>query len=443
MRTLRIVAIFALSFGLGVALLAASSYLPKAAVNGHIRDSIPTLQREGILPARHWVFNTFVGDNFNDAVMLSLAYMDPDATVLDTMAGAYYGGGIWDAVDALDNRVTAHLDSDTWYQRYWNGYLVVLRALLTWFTYDQIRVANALALGALALAVAVGLTWRVRPGAAVAFLVAAFFCAPPIVALNVQFVGVFYIALLGMLAVLWLSRLRPARRYDLELFCVLGIATAYIDMLTAPVVTLGLPLLTLVAIEISEGEVERIGHIAWTALRSSAVWAAGYALFWASKWALAATTFPADLQMGVGGDLSHRIGVGYTLLHRLIVPAKNLANLVPDTRTLATPLGVVVDRALILRVALTVGAALVAVFFAWAIARLRADEPFLPWRGRTPRTAALWVLGVVGLFPYLWYVVVANHSELHNYFTFRAQAVTIFGVGLMLALAGRRTRRDG
>ena len=436
-RIARLAGIFLLSFGLGIVALTLSTYLPKSQVNGHIRDSLPTLQREGILPARHWVFNTFVGDNFNDSVMLSLAYMDPDATALDTFAGAYYTGDMWDAVDALDNRVSARLDSDSWYQRYWQGYLVVLRSLLTWFTYDQIRVLNAVALGALSLASAVGLTWRLGPGAGLAFLVAAFAAAPPIVALNVQFVGVFYLALGGVLAVLALSRRYPTQRFDLELFAVLGIATAYFDMLTAPVVTLGLPLLTMVALDLKERGELRLARLEWQVLRSSATWAIGYAVFWASKWALVALTFPADLRIDVGEDLGHRYGSGYTLLQRLIVPAKNIANLVPNTRTLETPLGVTVDRALIVRVALTVGLALVAVIFLWAISRLRAGEPVSPWKGSTPLARGLWLLGAVGLYPYLWYLVVANHSDLHNYFTFRAQVVTVFALGLMLALGGR------
>jgi O-antigen/teichoic acid export membrane protein len=47
-------------------------------------------------------------------------------------------------------------------------------------------------------------------------------------------------------------------------------------------------------------------------------------------------------------------------------------------------------------------------------------------------TSALFVLLVVAFIPWVWYLFAANHSYLHNWFTFRAQAVSVAAILLAL-----------
>ena len=35
---------------------------------------------------------------------------------------------------------------------------------------------------------------------------------------------------------------------------------------------------------------------------------------------------------------------------------------------------------------------------------------------------------MVAAYPYLWYLVLANHSQIHFWYTYRAQLVTMFGL---------------
>ena len=34
----------------------------------------------------------------------------------------------------------------------------------------------------------------------------------------------------------------------------------------------------------------------------------------------------------------------------------------------------------------------------------------------------------IALFPYIWYFVFSNHSQLHYFYTYRIQAITLFAV---------------
>lgn len=35
---------------------------------------------------------------------------------------------------------------------------------------------------------------------------------------------------------------------------------------------------------------------------------------------------------------------------------------------------------------------------------------------------------MVGFYPYIWYMVLANHSQIHSYFTYRIQVITLFAI---------------
>ena len=39
---------------------------------------------------------------------------------------------------------------------------------------------------------------------------------------------------------------------------------------------------------------------------------------------------------------------------------------------------------------------------------------------------------LVAAYPYIWYLVMSNHSQIHYWYTYRAQLVTLFGVLLFI-----------
>ncbi len=420
-RAARLVALFAAAVTIGVALLAVSTTLPHEPIRANVAKSAKVLSAEGMLPARFWLFNTFVGDNFTDAVMLSIAMMESDATVGDTFAGVNYGSGGaagYDQVVTLQQRVDLGLRPDSAYSRYWHGYVVALRLALTQLDYLMIRLLNAILLGLLAASTTLLLGLRNGRGAACAFVIAAVVTAPPILVLNLQFVSVFYVALIGMIAALLLGARLVTSRWDLELFLLLGAATAYVDFLTAPVVTLGLPLLVVLASVVEQDAWRSHLH----ALRLSATWAVSYVCFWASKWVLVNTMIP---QHGgqVGKQIAGRAGASYGLLGRFVPIAKNIGNLVPNTRTLEVSLAPSIDAGLLAYAASVVAIVAILVLGSWLALYRLSGRP-----ADATRRATTFLL--VAMLPYAWYFLVAQHSDLHNYFTFRAQAVTVMSIGL-------------
>lgn len=59
------------------------------------------------------------------------------------------------------------------------------------------------------------------------------------------------------------------------------------------------------------------------------------------------------------------------------------------------------------------------IFVLWGIAMLTAHKP---WRTCMRMMPVL----ILAIYPYIWYGVMANHSDIHSWFTYRLQIISIF-----------------
>ena len=57
---------------------------------------------------------------------------------------------------------------------------------------------------------------------------------------------------------------------------------------------------------------------------------------------------------------------------------------------------------------------------------------FFLWRKNRKRAGKYALILLVCTYPYLWYLALANHSQVHCFFTFRAQMITAFGILVVL-----------
>jgi len=224
--------------------------------------------------------------------------------------------------------------------------------------------------------------------------------------MSMQYMAVFMQTMLMMLLIL--RRYPFAKQENLPLFfMVAGMIINFLDFLTVPIVTLGVPLLLCLYIDHREGA--NIWRAATTALSCSAAWTAGYGLCWVSKWALSFAVLGNSIFGEVTGKIQQWAVHADHAKGRVETVMKNFQDyfMMHGLRSMVFPL----LFALLLL--------LVLVLF-----------------GRRERQA--WLCGVVMLFvslyPYIWYFVLMEHSWLHHWFTYRAQVVTQFGGYMTLLL---------
>ena len=163
------------------------------------------------------------------------------------------------------------------YGRYWHGYQVTLKPLMTIMDYSAIRILNYI-LFSLLIVVCSWLIYRkIGKAACGLFVLSLALINFPIVPLSLQFSTCFYLSFLSMIAVMVFPRLVEK---DDNLYCtffIIGGITSFMDFLTTPQLTLGLPMIVCLLMSNRKDKWKYVIYI-------SIAWALGYGLIWASKW---------------------------------------------------------------------------------------------------------------------------------------------------------------
>ncbi len=227
--------------------------------------------------------------------------------------------------------------------------------------------------------------------------------APSCVARSLQYCSTYVLMLAGTILVLWSEK---EKLYP-YLFLVLGILSAYLDLLTAPSISLTVPLCVLCLRKGSGREIGLKRLCLYVVL-----WGAGYGGMWAAKWVLAwlwqGRAFLEDLFGAVSTRASS--AVGESEVSRMEMLRFNLEELF-SVSWVNLPV-----------IAYAAAAPLL------GLANRKKGERFDALRAGK--------LCVPFLFPLVWLLVLCNHSYIHSHFTFRVLAPCVFALLLALTPAG-------
>ena len=292
------------------------------------------------------------------------------------------------------------------YGRYWHGYMAWLRPLLVLFSLWDIRYLYMCAFFLLT-GLVMALIGKRLPGVgcALAFLASLVACYIVIIPTSLQYCPVFLVMLSAALVLLL--------RYDrldesglLLLFMVVGMVTNFVDLLTVPLLTLGIPLLLLLEMDMHRRGEERVRMLLRRIVLCSLCWGMGYALCWIAKWCLGSLIVGENVFSSAQDKATQWLGGTDTAPQgwRIDAIVNNVAVFfLPHGKRMAAWL--------------LVPAAAYALCFACF---------------RNPHWRRALALLPVSLYPYVWYAVFSYHSFVHTWFTYRLQAITLLGVLLFL-----------
>ena len=291
------------------------------------------------------------------------------------------------------------------YVRYWMGFRIFIRPLLTIFSYEGICWLISLAFFALAFAAAALTAGRIGTRASLCLGGAVCLINPAIAAHSPQIACCF---LLGFAFCLYiLGRDGRSCNYTAA-FCAFGALTQYFDFYTAPLVTLGFPLLIL----LETGR--RSERSLRQTLRCCGAWMYGYAAMWLCKLALTGIfTDINGLEDGLA-SLGGRLGV------RVV---EGLEEYYSAARALKSVWGTAFPGSLTVPAALLFAAAVVISGFVYLLRGSREE-----------RELAASEL-IVMLLPLIWYAAAAQPSCIHAWFQYRSLAVLFFGAFLLISRA--------
>ncbi len=421
----RLLAALAAGILLGFLLITASYLLPVDRIQQNVRKSAATVEREGSYPFLYENWRSTRLDNFTDSIMLLLAAYPGDGNaVQNAMLSTYARFADHDPAQGLVKWATGATDGYQThsYARYWHGYLVWLKPLLLFFDYGQIRILNTV-LQCLLSALVLFLMFRKGcKRLMLPFLLTALFLTPTALFQSFQFSWVFYVTAAAVLCLLLGFERREAARSFWRLFLFTGMATSYVDFLTYPLITLGVPLALYLAMR---------GHTSWkTSVADvaglSLAWGIGYVGMWAGKWALCGLLTGSDVLSTVQGNILARMSNAYMeetfnwaeVLKRNIEAYNHWLYLGPFLLCLA-------GYALLFgREQITLSGGTLRVSKQWA-------------------GGALLPLALAALIPFAWYFVASNHTYIHYWYAHRTLAVTAFAIPAVFAWRAPRQVQPG
>lgn len=435
-RALRLAAGFVVALVLGVVLLAVASIMTWPSVNANVAESADALSVDA--ERFPWFSMPMVLDDFSDAIKLNIIHHDgSDTLVRDAMVGAYYSvhpAGELVPTESLRVRVEAGEQANTRYSNYWHGYLPFKRLAFSVANLQQLRVVNSVLMALLLAAALRMVARRVGVDVAIGLAVTLALVAPHLIPLSLHYSPAFYLVLIGLCAALYLGDRRALKRYDLELFGTIGIATAFFDLLTAPALTLVVPLLVVLGREVRSGTRAkadpcsgnqcRAPSLALSAVRACVAWAVGYVGFWVSKWILNDALFGFSDVSELAQHTLQRAGAGMTLADRWATVLNNIFHVVPSPLWPA-------DATVASATMVAVGSALLIVVLWGVLAMAR--------RADIRAASRAWPIPLVGLLPIAWLLFAAEHSFVHAFFTFRVLWATLFAVWVWFCLTVRKT----
>lgn len=398
--------ILLLSIVLGTALMCLVYALPVNLMKENAARSSALFDYEGVYPQLMTGYKSSQLDNCTDAIMIGNA-IDPgegESIVRRAMINQrieYRGVNPVQSLNDYANDVASKEDSIFYpgYARYWHGYLVILKPLLLVFDYADIRCLNMILqvclMGWLGMLMVSGGYKRLAVSLGITIL----FLNPAAIMLSLQYSSVFYLMLAASIILMkYKAYFTLSDNHYVYLFFVTGVLTGFLDFLTYPAVTLGIPLLIFLALREGDMLKAKVRGI----IRAAVFWGTGYGFMWAGKWLVSSILLKSNMFSDAIRTILFRASMeteGESITWLQVV-WRNLRVLVKWPYLLLTA----------------------AVFVVILINIRRSGRSC---KRKLLRERALPYL-LIALIPFVWYFFMGNHSYEHYWFTFRELGITCF-----------------
>lgn len=335
-------------------------------------------------------------DNFTDALMLLEASFESKynpfvAAVLNEHADIN-GKSPVETLTVFGINGISEYNTAT-YGRYWHGYQVFLKPLLLFFNYQEIRyIIMAVQISLLVCVVAM-FAYKHNCKEIVPLVCAYLFLNPAALFLSLQYHSVWILTLIQFVLFLYYDRkYEKDRRLWIYHFFIIGCLTCFFDFLTYPLVTMGITAGYLVFRYCKEVRDSIISLV-----NTGMAWGIGYVLMWAGKWV-------------IGGIIS-----GTNIFAEAIFTIKERAsyevaeNTISYLEVLAKNIYVGYGSLLCVSVFVTISV-IIAIF-----CKIKFWNKII-------------VFLICALFPFAWYMIAANHSYVHAFFSYRELAITVYAL---------------
>ena len=407
-------------------LLTIASAFPTEWIKSNTQESSETLLKEGNKKVA-FVFEKLMDmefDNYTDALMINTAYSIDNKTPfysafvarknyipgvtekveedgvgeLKSSSNYLWHDEVGDLYDTVNNQVKESFE----YARYWHGYLVFLRPLLLIFNLQQIRILLTGIFICLSIKLLSLIAKKLNMEIAIIFLLGLFGVEYFYMGLSLQGCFVFLITMISSIFIL--EKYEKIKNIPLVFF-VIGMLTNFLDFLTVPLLTWGVPA-TLYFLLKQKNEEITLKEEILLFIKIGISWILGYALTWAGKWILV--------------DLIYNKGLIKTAIEQVLYRSAKIENI--------TGLDIIYYNVYYMIIPFCIWGIIIALQLVKRIKTKSKDT------NKNKKVDYKEIIKyrlpyiIIGLMPFVWYLVLKNHSCWHNFFTYRNLLLTIIAI---------------
>lgn len=379
--------------------------IPEDTMKANMQESANIFEKEGSYPYIA-ISNYDVSqlDNFTDSLMLLTASNLKNESVWK--AAVHTSNCLVDEYNPCQTLIYLYKENVTDanlitrpYSRYWHGYLIFLKPLLCLFNYQTLRYIMMLVQTGLFTLLVIKLAEKNK-----ALIIPVFFTwiflNPVTIMMSLQFNSVFMVTFTAMLIIAY----RNEKWKDKPLyiwgvfFLIIGAFTSYLDLLTYPLVTLGLPILLWFSLNYSGNLKENLKKIVCI----SAFWTTGYGVMWASKWILGSIITRENILKDAKDSIQFRTSSNFN------EQSFNFVDVISNQFKSSNNI---------------IWICLILVFLFVLVKRIKKQmfNILVPCL-------------FIAVYPFVWYAVLKNHSFIHSFFTYRELAITLYAVLAFIAV---------
>lgn len=401
-----------------VVTLIISSSFPRDWIEENTIESAITLLQEG---NPNYILDMKL-DNYTDALMINTAYSinpcksfesimlarknylpEREQTVYPDSNGGLISStdGDYNILGELYKTVQHDISESYEYARYWHGYLIILRPLLIFFNISQIKVIIGILLALLAFYLFMVLSKKILIKFCYIIILALAFSDFFLMGITLQGVLTFIISMVASIIIC--KQYDKIKRISMY-FMVIGMVTCFFDLLTHPIITLGIPITVYLLLK-QEKEHTGLKENIKLIIANSIMWGIGYLLTNLTKWILVDVFYERNLINIAFQQFLFRSqatdGINPKFFGEAIIYNFEQAGI----------------RAYLF----------MTVIFIYVIAYLIRKYKVMKFNVK----AGVPYL-IISLMPIAWYLLMNNHDVDHRYFTYRGLVVFYIGVGLFL-----------
>lgn len=394
-----------------------SSTFPREWIQKNTEESASILKSLGN-PSR--VLNTLF-DNDTDTLMINNAYsMDPNNTLESALLGRrnylpekqqtvyqdmYVESNMqteenYIIQDQLIRTVNNNISESFEYARYWHGYVAFLRPLLIFLNFNEIRALSTGLLAFLALIALMLLYKRIKFKYCFVIILALLCSEYFIMGFTLQGLMTFVISMISTIIIC--IRFDKIKNIGLYFFSI-GMVTCYFDLLTHPIITLGIPMIIYLLIKQEKGKIS-LKEAIKIIVKNTLLWGMGWIITNLTKWIIVDILYNRNLiYKSIMQFIFRSLGTSEENLAWYMGLSNNWNWAFRHTLMFFTTLIFYVIYTLIRN-------------YKSITINVKQAIPYL----------------MISFMPIAWFMVMVNHTWFHFWFTWRNLILFYIGIGIFL-----------